>query len=115
MAPAKKAVKKVEKKAEKKDVIKKEVKAEAAAGMAGMKPIGKVAHFFGGISVAAIELKSELKVGDTILIKGATTDIKQKIESMQIENTPIQVAKKGQIVGMKVKDRVRENDLVYKA
>lgn len=114
MAPAKKAVKKAEKKVEKK-VEKKEVKAEAAAGMAGMKPIGKVSHFFGGISVAAIELKSELKVGDTILIKGATTDIKQKIESMQIENTPIQVAKKGQIVGMKVKDRVREHDLVYKA
>jgi putative protease len=55
-----------------------------------------------------------LEVGDVIHIKGHTTDFEQKIESMQIEHQQVTKATKGQVVGIKVKDYVRENDLVYK-
>jgi putative protease len=55
-----------------------------------------------------------LKVGDTIAIKGPTTDIEQKVDSMQIEHESVQEAKAGQSIGMKVTDRVRETDIVYK-
>lgn len=77
--------------------------------------IGKVVGFYTHISVAAIELTDgSLKVGDTINIKGATTDLKQKIDSMQIEHKTVKEAKKGSSVGIKVKDRARPNDVVYK-
>lgn len=75
---------------------------------------GKVTGFFAHPSAAIVEVTCDsLKVGDTILIKGHTTDFEQRIESMQIEHEPIQEAKRGQIVGIKVKDRVRHNDVVY--
>ncbi|GAI15070.1 unnamed protein product, partial [marine sediment metagenome] len=54
------------------------------------------------------------KVGDTIHIKGHTTDFEQEIESMQIENEPVKEAKSGDSIGIKVKERVRPHDLVYK-
>lgn len=77
--------------------------------------IGVVEHFFTKISVAAIKITDgELRVGDTIHIVGATTDLKQKVESMQINKQPVEVAKAGDEVGIKVIDRVRENDVVYK-
>jgi len=77
--------------------------------------IGVVEHFFTKISVAAIKITDgELKVGDTIHIVGATTDFKQKVESMQINKQPVEIAKPGDEVGIKVIDRVRENDVVYK-
>ena len=77
--------------------------------------IGVVEHFFTKISVAAIKITDgELKVGDTIHIVGATTDFKQKVESMQINKQPVDVARPGDEVGIKVIDRVRENDVVYK-
>ena len=77
--------------------------------------IGVVEHFFTHISVAAIRITDgELKVGDTIHIVGANTDFKQKIESMEINRNPVQVVKPGDDVGIKVKDRVREHDVVYK-
>jgi len=77
--------------------------------------IGVVEHFFTKISVAAIKLTDgELRVGDTIHIVGATTDFKQKVDSMQINRQSIEVAKPGDEIGIKVIDRVRENDVVYK-
>ena len=77
--------------------------------------IGLVEHFFTHISVAAIKITDgELKVGDTIHIVGAHTDFKQKIDSMEIDRNPVQVVKAGDDVGIKVKDRVREHDVVYK-
>ena len=106
----KKTVKKAASKAASKAAPKKEAKKEEK-----MKKVGEVTHFFGGIGVAAIKLSSGLKVGDSVLIKGATTDLKQKIASMQIEGKAVQAAKKGQEVGTKVSDRVRENDIVYLA
>mgnify|MGYP000571893271 CR=1 FL=1 len=82
--------------------------------MAEEKPIGKVTHYFTKIGVAVIELDDELKVGDTIAIRGATTDLTQKVDSMQIEHKNVEVANKGQSIGLKVQDRVREGDTVYK-
>ncbi len=76
--------------------------------------VGKITHFFTKISVGVIKLSSTLKEGDTIHIKGATSDFKQKIKSMQIEHDKVKEAKKGQSIGIKVKDHVREGDLVYK-
>ncbi|GAF76625.1 unnamed protein product [marine sediment metagenome] len=79
------------------------------------KEIGKIFSYFSKIGVAAIKLTAGLKKGDTIHIKGATTDFKQKVVSMQTENKVIESAKKGDDIGIKVKDRVRPNDKVYKA
>ena len=77
--------------------------------------IGIVEHFFTNVSVAAIKItEGELKTGDSIHIVGAHTDFKQKIDSMQIDRVPVQTVKAGDDVGIKVKDRVREHDVVYK-
>jgi putative protease len=77
--------------------------------------IGIIEHFFTNVSVAAIKITAgELKIGDTIHVVGAHTDFKQKIDSMQIERVPVEVVKAGDAVGIKVKDRVREHDVVYK-
>jgi putative protease len=76
--------------------------------------IGQITHFFSKINVAVIELKAPLKVGDTIVIKGPTTDSQQVVDSMQIEHQNVQTALAGQSIGMKVAQRVRETDAVFK-
>jgi putative protease len=77
--------------------------------------IGIVEHFFNKVSVAAIKITNgELKIGDTIHIVGAHTDFTQKIDSMEINRNPVETVKVGDDVGIKVKDRVREHDVVYK-
>lgn len=76
--------------------------------------IGHITHFFPKISVAVIELTKPLSVGDTILIKGPTTDFEQVVDSMQIEHKNVQQAKAGQSIGLKVAERVRETDTVYR-
>jgi len=76
--------------------------------------VGHVSHFFTKISVAVIELSAPLAVGDTIVIKGPTTDFEQTVESMQIEHNNVQRAEAGQSIGLKVAQRVREKDVVYK-
>jgi len=79
------------------------------------KQIGRISHYFGKIQVAAIELTDDsLAVGDTIHIKGNTTDLTEQIKSIQIEHDQVQSAKKGDSIGVKVSDHVREHDLVYK-
>ena len=75
--------------------------------------IGKITHFFNHISVAAITISDNLKIGDQILIKGLTTNIKQTIESMQIDNKEVSEAKAGDEIGIKVRGKVRINDEVY--
>jgi len=78
------------------------------------KEIGKVVGYFAKIGVAAITIsEGELKIGDTIHIKGHTTDFEQTVESMQIEMNSVEVVKPGDDVGIKVADRVREHDSVY--
>jgi len=77
--------------------------------------IGIIEHFFTSVSVAAIKIiAGELKIGDTIHIVGSTTDFKQKIDSMEINRNPVEMVKPGDDVGIKVKERVRERDIVYK-
>jgi translation initiation factor IF-2 len=77
--------------------------------------IGEVIKFFGKLGVAAIRLtEGALKVGDTIRIVGHTSDFTQVIDSMQVENANVQEAGQGADIGIKVKERVREHDAVYK-
>lgn len=79
------------------------------------KETGKVTHYFTKIGVGVIKIeKGALNVGDKIHIKGATTDFEQNISSMQIEHEQVEKAKKGQSIGLKVEQPVRENDKVYK-
>ena len=78
------------------------------------KVIGIVTHYFSKVRAAVIKLKAPLSVGDTIKIKGHTTDFKQAITSLQIDRVPIDSAKKGQEIGLLVDSRVRQHDSVYK-
>jgi len=78
------------------------------------KVIGKVSDFFAHPVVAGIELTGGLKVGDTIHIKGSTTDMELTVSSMQIDNVNVTAAKAKDSVGIKVTDRVRKGDTVYK-
>jgi selenocysteine-specific translation elongation factor len=76
--------------------------------------VGTVSDFFARPVVAGIELTAPIKVGDTIHIKGHTTDVTMTIEGMQIDNVFVQDAKAGDAVGIKVPDRVRKGDVVFK-
>jgi putative protease len=76
--------------------------------------VGKISHFFPKISVAVIDLRAPLRVGDTITVKGPTTDFEQVVDSMQIEHKNVTSAEAGQSIGLKVVERVRETDIVYK-
>jgi len=78
------------------------------------KPIGEVTHYFNNIDVVIVEFSKAMNVGDSIRFKGATTDFTHKIESMQFDHKDIDKAKKGQEVGIKVGERVRTGDKVYK-
>lgn len=76
--------------------------------------IGKVSDFFAHPVVAGIELTAALKVGDKIHIKGHTTDLEMNVDSMQINNVEVTEAKAGDSIGVKVSERVRSGDTVYK-
>ena len=77
--------------------------------------VGRVTRYFGKAGVAAVEIQAgDLHIGDTIHIRGKTTDFSQVVESMQLEHEVIQTASPGQLVGIKIQERVREHDLVYK-
>ena len=76
------------------------------------KLIGKITHYFDKISVAIIELSGVLKVGDRVHVKGSSTDFEQDISSIQIEHEDMKKAKKGDAIGIKVDEKVREGDEV---
>lgn len=76
--------------------------------------IGHVTDFYARPVAAAVELTGELKVGDRVRIKGHATDLVFTVESMQINNAPVNLAKSGDCVGIKVPERVRKGDEVYK-
>jgi putative protease len=121
----KKAVKKriVKRNPAKKKIVKKKPTAKKkvaavtarAKGLGKQKIIGKVTHYFPHVRAAVIKLKVPLSVGDSIRIKGHTTDFTQKITSMQIDRVPISSGKKGDEIGLLVDSRVRQHDVVYKA
>jgi len=79
-----------------------------------LEQIGSIGNYYSKISVAVVDLTGKLTVGDNIRVKGATTDFRQKVDSMQIEHANVQSAAAGQSIGMKVADKVRKGDLVYK-
>ncbi len=76
--------------------------------------IGRVSTFFARPVVAGIDLAAGLKVGETIHIKGHTTDVEVRVESIQVNNAEVQEAGVGASVGVKVPDRVRPGDHVYR-
>ena len=77
--------------------------------------VGRVEKFFAKPSVAAIEVMAGvLRIGDKLHFKGHTTDFEETITSMQVENQPVEEAKPGDLIGVKVKGRVRENDTVFR-
>jgi putative protease len=82
--------------------------------MAEEKLVGKISHYYKNINVGIIELSDSLAVGDMIHIKGAKTDFEQKVDSMQVEHQAVERAESGQGVGIKVSDKVREGDEVFK-
>jgi putative protease len=79
-----------------------------------LKEVGTITHYFPKIGVAIVEVTAPIAVGDTIRIKGTTTDFEQTVKSMEIEHKKIEKAKPGDSIGLKVEDKVRERDIVYK-
>jgi len=115
----KKPVKKTVKKAAKRRLIKK--KAVKRKPVLKKKPakkegnlVGSITHYFPHVQAAVIKLKGPLVMGDTVKIKGHTTDLTQIITSMQIDRVDISSAKKGDEIGLQVSTRVRQHDKVYK-
>jgi translation elongation factor EF-1alpha len=76
--------------------------------------IGTITHYYGNISVAIIQLSDSLKVGDSIHIKGHSSDFTQQVGSMQIEHKDVSEAKSGDLVGIKVDQKTHPNDKVFK-
>lgn len=76
--------------------------------------IGQITHYFDHINVAALTLTEPLRVGDTVHILGHSTDFKQEVTSLQIEHQPVEEAKPGDDVGMKVTQKVHAHDKVFK-
>lgn len=79
-----------------------------------LEKVGDISHYFTKISVAIVEVTAAMRIGDSIAIKGMTTNFEQSVESMQIEGEDIEEAKAGDSIGMKVVDRVRKGDVVYR-
>jgi putative protease len=77
------------------------------------KKIGVITHFFDRLGVGIIKLDGVLKIGDKVRFQGGTTNFEQEVAEMQFEHKAIQGAKKGQEVGIKVNEKVREGDMVY--
>lgn len=119
--PLKKKRKIVKKRPVKKTVKKRPVKQArrkakkpAVAKKTKESNVGIITHYFPKVRAAVVKLKAPLSIGDTVKIKGHTTDFKQNITSLQIDRVPINSAKKGQEIGLLVDSRVRKNDVVYK-
>jgi len=86
-------------------------KSEAELG----QPIGEITHYFPHVKAGVIKLtKGMMSVGDTIYIKGSTTDFEQKVRSMQTDHVAVEKAKRGQEIGVKLRKKVRRGDSVYK-
>ena len=77
------------------------------------KEIGVVTHYFSKISVGIVKLSAPLKIGDNIHIKGAHDDFIQDVGTIEIEHEPVESAKKGDLVGIKVIQKVHANDKVF--
>lgn len=115
----KKAKVKAKKKAPAKKKAAPKPKKKEAAAKAKVKAapketlVGIVTHYFGHVNAAAITLKKSLKIGNTVHIKGHTTDLTVTIESMQVDHQPVQAAEKGESIGIGVPQKCREHDKVF--
>lgn len=89
-------------------------KKNAAPKAKKVKPIGTVTHYYTHIKVAIVKFNTNVRAGAELYFKGATTDFTEAAKSMQFDHEPVAVAKKGKQIGIKLKKRVREGDLVYK-
>jgi len=78
------------------------------------KEIGQITHYYGNLSVGIVELSDILKVGETIHIKGHSEDFNQTVDSMQIEHANVSEAKAGDMIGIKVTQKVHPGDKVFK-
>ena len=78
------------------------------------REIGTITHYYGNIGVGIIELQDSLKVGETIHIKGHTSDFNQNVDSLQIEHASLPEAKSGDVIGLKLAQKVHPHDKVYK-
>jgi hypothetical protein len=76
--------------------------------------IGTITHYFGHLSVAAVALTEQLKIGDRIHVRGHTTDLVQPVDSLQIEHAAVQQAGPGDDVALKVHDHVRVGDHIFR-
>lgn len=115
MVVKKKAVKKVIKKKITKKSAKKIIKKVAKKIVKKEKKLGKITHYFDKVKVIVVKLSDDLSVGDMIrIVGGENTDFKQKIASMEIDGEKIKKAKKGKVVGIKVKERAREGYKIFK-
>lgn len=83
--------------------------------MAEEKPIGKITHYYGKLGVAIVKLVAPLKVGQIVHFKGAADDFSQEIKEMQFDHQAISEGSAGQEVGIKVDQKVHENDQVFVA
>jgi len=119
----------IKKAAPKKAAVKKKTKAKPVTARApatpkpaapvappGMERIGIITHYYNHLSVAIVQLDTgSLRVGDTIHIKGHTSDFAQPVESLEIDHVHVNEARPGQSFGLRVKEHAREHDVVYKA
>lgn len=115
----KKAKKKVLKKKAKRKIVKSKKKQTASmkviASGASLEEVGIVTHYFPHVEAAVVKMtKGSLSIGNEIIIKGHTTDFKEKVDSIQLDHVSIDSASVGQEIGLKVKSKVREHDAVYK-
>ncbi|HZR46144.1 MAG TPA: hypothetical protein VFA47_05550 [Candidatus Manganitrophaceae bacterium] len=89
--------------------------APSTPAMPAERPLGVVTHYYSHLGVAVVQLNEErLRVGETIHIKGHTTDLTQPIESIEIDHQSVEEASAGQVFGLKVRDHVREHDQIFK-
>ena len=78
------------------------------------KKVGKIEHYYNHLGVAIIKLESGISAGDKIHFLGHTTDFEQKADSLELDKKKIEKAKKGDSVGIKIDNKVRDHDMVYK-
>jgi len=90
-------------------------KKKSAKSNKKVKPIGKVTHYYAHIKVAIVKFNTKVKAGTELYFKGATTDFKEAAKSMQFDHEAVAAAMPKKLIGIKLKKRVREGDLVYKA
>ena len=112
---ARKVVKKVTKVAKSKKVARRSMKKSAPKASKMPPVLGTVTHYYDHIGVGVLELKSPLSVGERILLKRGNQEFTQIVESLQIDHESVPKAKKGEDVGLKLKESIKEGALVYRA